>query len=270
LINGPEDFELASVPWFISYLTGTIAVAIALRHSKISLWKKGAGSGPRGWWRHWSESIHFTLSNGVSSLYQNIPLLYIRWQGSAHATGLFAAPFRLVIALLFVASVLPMTIYPVIADLQRRRRATALTRLIAWVAGLTALATGIFSAIAIVGADWIVVRLFGPEYHDSALALRWLSVFLLLRSIRAVFVRVVCGMGYQRRYSIVSICAVAVLLVLLVVFSLFDLDVTVGASIALAITELGVLVVMTLLTAAVVREVRTEKPFTELESSELL
>src|SRR5262249_32888755 len=141
-------------------------------------------------------------------------------QGSALATGLFAAPFRLVVALLFVASVFPMTLYPVIADLENRGEARALARLIGWAALLTALATGLVSAVAALWAEPVILRLFGAECLAAAPALRWLTLFLLLRSVRAVFVRVVCGMGAERSYSMISIASVAALLALLVALQL--------------------------------------------------
>ena len=258
LIDGPEDFAMSSLPWFISYFVGTIAVAVALHRSGVELWRPGASSGPRGWWRHWSESIHFTLSSGVSTLHQNIPLLYLYWVGSARATGLFAAPFRLIVALLFVAAVFPMTLYPVFADLQSRGRARALARLVAGAAGVTALATGVVSAIAAIWAEPIIERLFGPEYLAGVPTLRWLSVFLLLRSVRAVFVRIVCGMGHQRRYSIVSIASVAGLLAILGALSLAGVDALAGASIALVITEAFVLVAMIMISVFLVRAMHHE------------
>jgi O-antigen/teichoic acid export membrane protein len=182
MIDGPEDFALSSLPWLISYVVSSAGIAIALHRYGIPVWRRGASSGPAGWWRHWSQSIHFTLSSGVSTLYQNLPLLYLYWQGSAQATGLFAAPFRLVVALLFVASVFPMTLYPVIADLETRGEARALARLVAWAAVLTAAATGVVSAVAVVWAEPVILRLFGPEYLAAVPTLRWLALFLLLRS----------------------------------------------------------------------------------------
>lgn len=253
LIKGPEDFALSSLPWFASYLIGAIAVAIAVHQSGIPVWRRGASSGPRGWWRHWSESIHFTLSSGVSTLYQNLPLLYLYWQGSPQATGLFAAPFRLVIALLFVASVFPMTLYPVIADLETRGQNRALGRLIAWAAVATAVSTGIASAIVAIWAEPIVLRMFGSEYLPGAVSLRWLSLFLLLRSVRAVFVRVVSGTGHQRLYSMVSIASVAALLAILCGLSVMGVDMLTGAPIALAVTEAGVLLAMIVMSVKIVR-----------------
>jgi O-antigen/teichoic acid export membrane protein len=256
MIDGPEDFALSSLPWLISYVVSTAGIAIALHRYGIPVWRRGASSGPAGWWRHWSQSIHFTLSSGVSTLYQNLPLLYLYWQGSAQATGLFAAPFRLVVALLFVASVFPMTLYPVIADLETRGEARALARLVAWAAVLAAVATGVVSAVAVVWAEPVILRLFGPEYLAAVPTLRWLALFLLLRSVRAVFVRVVCGMGAERSYSIVSIVSVAALLALMIGLQLAGADGLTASAAALAVTEAGVLAAMVGLTMRVVRALR--------------
>jgi O-antigen/teichoic acid export membrane protein len=258
LIDGPEDYALSSLPWLASYLIGTAGVVFALRRAGIPVWRRGASSGPRGWWRHWSESIHFTLSSGVSTLYQNLPLLYLYWQGSAQQTGLFAAPFRLVIALLFVASVFPMTLYPVIADLETRGKGRALARLVAAAALATTVATGVVSAITAIWAESIVTMLYGDEYLAGAPTLRWLSLFLLLRAVRAVFVRVVGGMGHQRRYSAVSAASVAALLALLGSFSWLGIDPLVAAPVALAVTEALVLLAMIALTVSALRAMPPE------------
>lgn len=259
LIDGPEDYALSSVPWFVSYLLGTFGVVLALRQSGVA-WRRGSGSGPRGWRHHWSESIHFTFSSGVSTLYQNLPLLYLYWLGNAHQTGLFAAPFRLVVALLFVASVFPMTLYPVIADLEARARAEALARLIAWSAAATAAAVGIVCLVTAVWSEQVITLLYGAAYLDGAPTLRWLSLFLLLRSVRAVFVRVVGGMGHQRRYSAVSAAAVVILVALLLGMAWIGIDPLVAAPVALAATEACVLLAMLALTRSALRAMNDQGP----------
>ena len=184
LIDGPEDFPFSSLPWLLSYVVSAAGIAFALHRAGIPLWPRGASWDPSAWWRHWTKSIHFTLSNGVSTLYQHLPLLYLYWQVGAEATGLFAAPFRLVIALLFVATVFPMTLYPVIADLETRGEAGRLAKLVAWSTAGTAVATGAVSAVAVAWAEPLLLALFGPEYLAAAPVLSWLALFLLLRAVR--------------------------------------------------------------------------------------
>lgn len=252
VIDGPEDYALASLPWLVSYLLGTAMVVLALRSAGIA-WRRGSGSGPRGWRHHWSESIHFTLSSGVSTFYQNVPLIYLYWLGDAHQTGLFAAPFRLVVALLFVASVFPMTLFPVIADLEVRGNSRALARLVLAAAIAVAAGTAAVSAVIAVRAEDVITALYGAAYLDGAPTLRWLSIFLFLRAVRAVFVRVAGGMGHQRRYSAVSIASVAVLLALLAVLAVLGVEPLEAAPVALAVTEAGVLAAMIALAVSALR-----------------
>src|SRR5262245_44545935 len=108
MIRGGDDASLASLPWILSYLPGTLGMVFALRRRVPGLDPGQVRVRPGRWLGHWRESIHFTLSNGVATLYQNIPVLYVYAVGSAEMTGVFAAPFRLVVAMIFVSSVPPM------------------------------------------------------------------------------------------------------------------------------------------------------------------
>lgn len=253
MIRSAEDFGRASLPWFLAYVAGTIGIAgVVLRDGMSISWR--AAASPASWWRHWSESLHFTLSSGVSTFYQNIPLLYVYWLGSPERAGLFAAPLRLITALLFVASVFPMTLYPVLTDLFNRGNSRMLSRLVGWSASLMVVGTGLASVTSWFFAEPLITRLFGAKYVDGAVALRWLAVFLLLRSVRAIFVRVVCGAGHQRRYSAVSIIAVPALMLALSVATALGIEPIVAAAAALSATELVFLLTMGWLTAQCLKE----------------
>ncbi len=257
LIRDPGDARLASLPWFLSYLLGTIGMILALRHRIAGLRPGTMGIRPRRWLGHWRESIHFTLSNGVSTLYQNIPVLYVYSLGSAAMTGQFAAPFRLVVAMIYVASVVPMVIYPVFTDLHSRGRTQALKTLVGVLSAVVLAGGCVVAAVAFAFADEAVGRLFGRGYEGSADVLRWLCIFLLLRSLRAVFVRVVSAGGNQRSYSIVSIVSVVALLALLAILTVLGVDPPLAASAALTACEVGVVVAMGFLTAKTIGQEST-------------
>jgi O-antigen/teichoic acid export membrane protein len=254
LIRDSGDARLASLPWFLSYLLGTIGMVLALRRRVPGLDPAGMRVRPRRWLGHWRESVHFTLSNGVATLYQNIPVLYVYALGSATMTGIFAAPFRLVIAMIFVSSVVPMVVYPIFTDLHSRGRRRTLKTLVGLMSLAMIAGAGLVAALAFVYADSAVRLLFGPEYAASGDILRWLCAFFALRSLRAVFVRVVSAGGNQRDYSIVSIASVCALLALLAILAAAGFDPPLAASIALTICEIGVVVAMAFLTARTVAQ----------------
>jgi len=247
MIRDATDAPLASLPWVLSYLLGTLGLVIALRRCIPDFNPTQVRMRPGRWLGHWRESIHFTLSNGVATLYQNIPVLYVYAFGSAAMTGVFAAPFRVVVAMIFVSSVPPMVVYPILTDLHSRGRRQSLKSLVRLMSLAMIAATGVIAAGAFVGSDAAVRLLFGREYAASGEILRWLCIFFALRSLRAVFVRVVAAGGDQREYSIVSIASVAALLALLAILTPLGFDPPLAASIALTICEVGVVIAMALL-----------------------
>jgi O-antigen/teichoic acid export membrane protein len=249
LIRGPGDARFSSMPWFLSYLLGTLGMFLALRFGLKVVDLRAISIRPRRWATHWRESVHFTLSNGVSTLQQNIPIVYVHWLGTATKTGLFAAPFRLVVAMVFVSSVVPMVVYPILTDLHSRGRTGALRTLVAFLWIGLAVGAGGIAVLSFTYADSAVRLLFGPGYESSADVLRWLSVFFVLRSVRAVFVRTVSAGGNQRANSFVSIASVGMLLALLGIFSAAGVEPALAASIALTACEACVVVAMGFLSA---------------------
>lgn len=254
MVAEPSDAKWASLPWFLSYFAGTLGIQIVL-HRKGMRWNRG-NLHPSRWIHHWKQSIHFTLSSGVSTLYQSIPLLFVHHVASAHTTGVFAAPFRVVVALVFVASIFPMTIYPVFANLHSRANAAALTRLV----GISTVAMAVGAAVVTLFvwtyAGDLMDALFGSQYRAGIPVLKWLSIFFLLRSVRAVFVRGICAAGDERRYSIAAIGSVVVLLVILGMLTHARVDASLAAAAGLAITEAIMTVAMGVLMVASLQSLR--------------
>lgn len=246
LIREPSDARWASMPWFVAYLAGTIGIHIMLRRAGIP--SDPAGKQPdAGWLTHLRSSIHFTLSNGVSSLYQQLPLMYVYYCASAHDTGVYAAPFRVAIAAIFVASVFPMTLYPLLTSLHAAGRAREFAGIMRASTVAIAAGAGIVALAAWLYAPAIISLLFGTRYLESVPVFQWLSVFVLLRSVRAVFVRGVFAVGHERRYSLVAFASVAVLAVVLGVMTAIGFAPLQAASIGLVVTELLVTAAMAML-----------------------
>lgn len=252
MVDERSDVRLASLPWFLSYLLGTVGIYLVLRYRIPALRLMPLTVRPRLWLAHWRESVHFTLSNGVSTLYQNIPIIYVYYLGSDELTGLFAAPFRLAVAMIFVTSVVPMVVYPVFTDLHNQGRTQVLSRLVGVMSVAMLVGAGAITGVLFPFAENVTELLFGPAYRDSAGVLRWLCIFFLLRSVRAVFVRAVCAAGHQRDYSVVSILAVAGLLATLAALTFVGLNPLLAAPVALTACEAAVVIAMGLLTARTV------------------
>ena len=238
----------SGLPWFVAYTIGSTVIWIVIGHQKFGR-HRGVSEIAR-WSNHWRESVHFTLSNGVSTIFQNLPLVSLYLLGDAFITGEFAAPYRLVIAAIFVMSILPLAMYPVIAE-QYENRARGLRRMILLAVLAVAIASVFVAVPAGYYAEEIVMGLFGLEYSESVGALRILLVFFVLRSTRAVLVRTVCAAGFQRDYSLIAMASVVVISIFLIGAPLFDTNILSATCWALAITELLVLLALGQLTMRV-------------------
>lgn len=242
VIRSGDDLGNAGLPWAIGYGLGALAILGFVLRSGVRIELKIRGSW-ENWVSHWRESVFFTLSNGVSFLYQSLPLFYLFVWAGPETAGQFGAAFRTVIAAIFALSILPMAVYPIFADFYARaeKRFVQLVRRTVFVTGAISI---IAAAVAMVAGQEVVELLFGNDYAQSATALKILSLFLVLRAIRAVFVRAVGAAGFQREYSKIaalSVIAVVALLGLVTVAGLPPLE---YASLALVITEVFVLAAM--------------------------
>jgi O-antigen/teichoic acid export membrane protein len=249
-IHSVTDLGKAGLPWVCGYALGALAIiAVAQRGGlRISLQTRGNW---HIWMSHWRESIHFTLSNGVSLLYQNLPLFYLYAFAGPSVTGQFAAAFRAIIAAIFVFSIFPMAIYPVLADLYVRgeKRFAELARRSATLIGLGSV---LVAAVVGIWAENIIDLIFGSDYSESALALRILLLFLVLRSVRAVYVRAVAAAGFQRDYSKIAIVSVVAFALLLGLITLIGLPPLLYSCWALVFVEAGILAAMWLLNTRIV------------------
>lgn len=238
-IRSGDDLGNAGLPWAIGYALGALAVLAVVLRSGVRIDLKIRGTWD-DWVSHWRESVFFTFSNGVSFLYQNLPLFYLFVLAGPETAGEFGAAFRTVIAAIFALSILPMALYPIFADFYARAE-SRFVQLVRRTVVATAAISIIVAAAAIVAGQGLVELLFGSDYAQSAAALKILSFFLVLRAIRAVFVRAVGAAGFQREYAKIAVVSVIVIVALLGLVSVTGLPPLEYASLALVVTEVFVL-----------------------------
>ncbi len=244
-VESSSDLSAAGWPWAAGYALGVVGVVIYLRRQGLSVSLRRTG-GIKQWLSHWSESIHFTLANGIGLLYQNLPVFYLYAFAGASLTGQYAAAFRVVMAGVFVFSIIPMAIYPVFADLFERREPQFIT-VARKATAFLAIAVIVASPVIALLADWLVTTLLGAEYLPSVSTLRVLLLFLCLRAVRAVYVRALSAAGRQRDYTKVMTGAVVGLAALLGAITVWDLALLVYTPWSLVVVESAVLVAMWLL-----------------------
>jgi O-antigen/teichoic acid export membrane protein len=228
------------VVWFaFAYFVGSLAVTIyslivystkfSQPHIEIDL---------KFWKRIFPEALPFALSGLFATIYFYIDSVLLSVMKGADAVGWYNAPYRLIMVLLFVPTVISTAVFPAMS----RFHATAND-------SFRLIYKGYFKYMAIVSvplgigttllAGQIITLIFGVAYGNSAIALQiliWATVFIFLT---AAFLRLF--ETSNRQMIVTKITAVGMVenvtldLILIPRFSY------VGTSIATAATELTVL-----------------------------
>jgi O-antigen/teichoic acid export membrane protein len=201
LVRGPADLGLAALLWALAYLPGAALLLVGEAARGALAWPRFA---PRVLLGHLRESIHYTLSGGVMSLFALLPVLWLTRRGPADELGWFAAPYRLLGSAGKAANLLQTAFFPALAEAhgRDRERFRALYRLS--LGALAALAALGVAATCLLAAP-LVRLLLGPEYAPSEPVARLLGVALGLRLLRIAEEGPLLAGGYQRVKARVSL-----------------------------------------------------------------
>jgi O-antigen/teichoic acid export membrane protein len=229
-----------SVVWFaFAYFVSSLAVTIysvtaysknfSLPHLEIDL---------KFWKRIIPEALPFALTGLFTTIYFYIDSVLLSVMKGAEAVGWYNAPYRLIVVLLFIPTVISTAVFPAMS----RFHATAndsfrliYKRYFKYMA-IVSVPLGIGTTLL---AGQIITLIFGVSYDNSAIALQiliWATVFIFLA---AAFLRLF--ETSNRQMTVTKITAVGMVenvtldLILIPRFSY------VGTSIATAATELTVL-----------------------------
>jgi PST family polysaccharide transporter len=242
-VKDQVHFVRAAFLWSFSWLIGGIALLLmsakAQKGIKIKLvfsWNK--------WWKHLRESLHFTLSGGLSTIYQQLPIFLIGIFSTDYNVGLFSAAHRLIISLVFVFSVYPMAIYPILSDLHIKNR-SKFNKIFSISLAMMLFLSFVSTIVIIAFSEKISVLILGKDYADASLVLQIVAGFFLLRSVREVFVIAISASGLQRYYTIASVFAViSITMIFFIMNTFFGVNALIAASISLSLTEFFVLLIM--------------------------
>jgi len=230
----------SGVVWFaFAYFVGSLAVAIysltvystkfSLPHIEVDL---------KFWRRILPEALPFALTGLFTTIYFYIDSVLLSVMRGAEAVGLYNAPYRLIMVLLFIPTVISTAVFPAMS----RFHATAndsfrliYKRYFKYMA-IVSVPLGIGTTLL---AGQIITLIFGVAYGNSAIALQiliWATVFIFLT---AAFLRLF--ETSNRQMIVTKIAAVGLVENVTLDVLLIPRFSYVGASIATAATELTVL-----------------------------
>ena len=230
----------SGVVWFaFAYFVGSLAVAIysltvystkfSLPHIEVDL---------KFWRRILPEALPFALTGLFTTIYFYIDSVLLSVMRGVEAVGWYNAPYRLIMVLLFIPTVISTAVFPAMS----RFHATAndsfrliYKRYFKYMA-IVSVPLGIGTTLL---AGQIITLIFGVAYGNSAIALQiliWATVFIFLT---AAFLRLF--ETSNRQMIVTKIAAVGMVENVTLDVILIPRFSYVGASIATAATELTVL-----------------------------
>jgi O-antigen/teichoic acid export membrane protein len=228
------------VVWFaFAYLVGSLAVAIysltvystkfSLPHIEVDL---------KFWRRILPEALPFALTGLFTTIYFYIDSVLLSVMRGAEAVGWYNAPYRLIMVLLFIPTVISTAVFPAMSRFHTTANDSfrlIYKRYFKYMA-IVSVPLGIGTTLL---AGQIITLIFGVAYGNSAIALQiliWATVFIFLT---AAFLRLF--ETSNRQMIVTKIAAVGLVENVTLDVLLIPRFSYVGASIATAATELTVL-----------------------------
>ena len=206
-VHGREDSTIAAVIWSGSYFLGS-----SLLHYFL-VWKQGIQFRPAfnlaTWWRHLQESLFFSLSAASILLYRYLAIIFLSIYFSKYEVGLFAAPYRILLAVTGIGSLIATSFYPVLSHLYstdnlRFHKVRSLYLMLMLAIGLPLSFLGSTFSGSIVGA------LLGKDYFESIRAFATLAWLVPLCWCAHGLATSLSAMRLQRHAGIGSLCSTTV------------------------------------------------------------
>jgi len=174
----------AAIDWLmIAYLVSRIiALAVAIWIYRARFGKLRPTIDKRLWSSLFKASLPFAITNGLSTVYIRIDVVFLSYLATSAIVGLYEAANNLTMRLNIVARTVNIALYPFLAsefanDKKSLQRYTGKTiRLLVIPGTLIAVLLWAFG-------DSIVVLVYGSKFVDAIQAVKWLALIIPLRFI---------------------------------------------------------------------------------------
>lgn len=226
----------AAIDWLmIAYLASRIiALAVGIWIYQVRFGKLRPTLDKRLWSSLFKASLPFAITNGLSTVYVRIDVVFLSYLASSAMVGLYEAANNLTMRLNIVARTVNIALYPFLAsefakDEKSLQRYTGKTiRLLVLLGTLIAVMLWTFG-------DSIVVLVYGNKFVDAVQAVKWLALIIPLRFIdTSLEVALSASNREAKRARAVLIAAVTNLLLNFILIPTYQM---MGAVYATVLTE---------------------------------
>jgi O-antigen/teichoic acid export membrane protein len=149
------------------------------------------------------EGFHFSTSAASQSVYNDIDKTMLARLSTLDAAAIYAVAYRFVDAAMLPVSSLAAAAYP--EFFRRGLQGVTSSFAFAWGIIRRSAVYGLLIGIALFVVASLVPGIMGQEYEKSVVALRWLCVLPVIKSVHAFLTDTLTGADYQWQRSMVQI-----------------------------------------------------------------
>jgi O-antigen/teichoic acid export membrane protein len=174
----------ATVDWLmIAYLASRV-ISLA-----VGIWIYRARFGnlrltiDKGLWKSlFRASFPFAITNGLSSLYVRVDVVFLSYLATSTIVGLYEAANNLTVRLNVLASTVSIAIYPFLSS-EFARNKKSLQRYMAGTIRLLVIPSTLIGAVLWTFSDRIIIVVYGDNFVAAIQAVKWLALIMPLKFI---------------------------------------------------------------------------------------
>ncbi|MFN3740906.1 MAG: flippase [Thermodesulfovibrionales bacterium] len=201
-VRSSDDLVSASFIWSLSFLPASVSLIYFLQ--KILAIKYSPSFDIKLWLFHIKESIYFSISGVLMTIYQYLPILYLSIFFTSYEVGLFSAPYRLIIAIGASGYIIPMAFYPVFSELYLQDSSEFRKTHIRFQKIMLSLGIPVGVIGALFG-DEIINLVFGSQYMQASRVFKMLIWLVPLYFLRYTYGSVLLACGLQRVHNVATL-----------------------------------------------------------------
>jgi O-antigen/teichoic acid export membrane protein len=190
MYHSPTPMQWGYVYFSSTAIVSIIAVSLVTARIGAPQWKLP------GSWREMREGFYFSVGLSAQTIYNDIDKTMLARLSTLTATGIYGAAYRIIDVSFSPVSALIYAAYPNFF----KSGASGIGSSLAYARPLILRSVGYAATIAgsILLCAGIVPYLLGPQYLQTAEALRWLAPLPILKAVHYFLSDALSGAGYQR------------------------------------------------------------------------
>ena len=174
----------AAIDWLmIAYLASRIiSLAVGIWIYRARFGKLRPTIDTELWKSLFKASVPFAITNGLSSLYVRVDVVFLSYLATSAVVGLYEAANNLTVRLNVLARTVSIAIYPFLSS-EFAKNKQSLQRYMARTIRLLVIPSALIAAVLWAFGDRIVIMVYGGKFGAAVQAVKWLALIMPLKFI---------------------------------------------------------------------------------------